>query len=111
MNALYPLKPVITSNPSLTYEYNTHLTSAFLISACLTARQVAELLDNGAKFDALVLVDGEGEELIARMGDPKSWDSETMPEIQKISLAQSESNPIAEIHKILQRNMLVAGMG
>lgn len=111
MSVLYPLKPVVTTNTLLARKYNDDVRSAFLISACMTAQQAMELLDQGAQFDSVVLVNGEGEDVAARLGDPRVWSAETMPGIERLSLARDAEHTVAEIHRLLQRNMLVAGMG
>jgi len=63
MPGIYPLNPVITSNPAFASLYDMHPLSLYLISECLTPSEAARLLDEGAVFDTVVLLGGEGKGL------------------------------------------------
>ena len=71
MMNFYPLKAVVTTNPVLATLYDGDPYSAFLTSGCVTPDELSKLLDQGASFDALVFVDGEGQNLVGNLEGSK----------------------------------------
>lgn len=102
---------MITSKRSLALKYNEHLASSYLISQCITPEDAAELLERGAVFNELVLVDGEGEELLPKIGDVRNWDDETMPYIRRLSLGSDEDEDVRKIHQLIEEANRAADMG
>jgi hypothetical protein len=91
MSERYPLNPVVSSNTVLAANFNRSLASATVMSECLTPHQLLDLIDRGARFQSIVLVNGEGKTLLQKIGDPRQWDEERMPKIKSVWL-----NPHAE---------------
>ncbi|HLQ26458.1 MAG TPA: hypothetical protein VK138_11345 [Acidiferrobacterales bacterium] len=106
---IYPLKPVVTSNPRLTRDYNANLYSVFSISACLTSREAIDLLRSGAIFDSITLVNGEGEDLIAEMGDVENWDAEIMPFIYRTSITATGEKAVSQLHEVIMERHCIYG--
>ena len=100
---IYPLKPVVTSNPLLAAQYNANPLSSFLISECLSPKVVSDLLADGAKFDTLYLVGDDGNDIVCPMG--------AMPKVKRIYLPSKDlENAIGAIHDAIQGDPLY-GMG
>src|SRR5229473_1496092 len=98
---IYPLRPVVTSNPQLSRNYNADLYSVFLTSACLTSQEAIDLLRSGAIFDSVTLVNGEGEDLIAEMGDVENWDTEIMPFVYRTSITATGEKAVSQLHEVI----------
>jgi len=98
MAGIYPLKPVITSNAALGAIYDDHPTSVYYISACMTPQAAVALLDEGAKFQALVLLNGEGEELAERLLPPGDYDPELYPRIERMNLSEANAAAVSALH-------------
>jgi len=101
MSKPYPLNPVISSNTVLAANYNASVACATMMSECLTPHRALDLLEHGAKFDSIVLVNGEGKRLILKMGDPAHWDDETMPKIKSVWLNPHAVEAVEEIRNVL----------
>lgn len=108
---IFPLNPVITSNPILTSHYNKDLKNSYLLSECLTLNQVEKLLEQNAVFNKLIFVNGEGEELVAQLGDINNWDNELMPLFEHYRYTGDNNKAIEEIHNLLKANRTTAGLG
>jgi hypothetical protein len=102
MLATYPLKPVITVNPLLVSRYNGHPSSHNLVSKCITPQEAEQLLDAGAVFESVVLVDGAGEDLIGRINPSGSADVNFAPRIDRLRLDEASEDPVVRIHVKLQ---------
>jgi hypothetical protein len=59
MSLIYPLNAVITSDEALAAEYDQHALSAFLTSGALRPDAFSSLVSQGARFEAIVTVNGE----------------------------------------------------
>lgn len=102
-NQLYPLKPVVTRNALLAEQYNSNPLSSFLISGCMTPEQATELLDGGAKFQTMYLVDGDGEDI--------RFPVKAMPSVKRVYLPSADlDEAIKAIHSKIQGEPLY-GMG
>lgn len=108
MSKTYPLNPVISSNRVLAANYNASMVSATMMSECLSPQEALELINNGAKFNSIVFVNGEGKRLIEKIGDPKNWDEETMPAIKSVWLNPHAKEAIEEIYDVLGNKKLGA---
>lgn len=107
----YPIKPIISSDKQLAANYNNDPKSAHLLSACLTPTEAADLLAQGAVFQDLVLVNGEGEELLSAIGDPFNWDLEIMPYVKRATISAPPDRAVAQLHEIIQQTLAVCGVG
>ena len=107
----YPLNPVVTSDPSLTSKYNAHPASDNLISACLSPDRVEQLLKEGAQFETMVFINGEGEALINQIGDVEHWDNEFMPRIERLKITTDPSADTETIHRAITGDPSDKGMG
>lgn len=85
----------------LAANYNASMVSATMMSECITPHRALDLLDLGAKFNSLVLVNGEGKNLIEKIGDPKQWDDETMPRIKSVWLNPHTKEAVDEISNVI----------
>ena len=101
MSNLYPLKPVVCNNAELAALYNQDQTSIFQTSSCLTAEDVVDMINNGAQLDTLVLVNGQGEELIYHIGECVNWDEEKLPKIVRVNVPEHSEMAINEIHNAI----------
>jgi hypothetical protein len=102
----YPLNLVVSSNTVLAANYNKSLASATMMSECLNPHQVLELINRGARFHSIVLVNGEGKGLILRMGDPKNWDEETMPKVKSVWLNPHAEEAVQELCDVIGNQKL-----
>ncbi|SRR6266545_4745141 len=109
MSETYPLNPVVSTNTVLAANYNKSLASATMMSECLTPHKLLDLIKRGARFHSIVLVNGEGKNLIAKMGDPKNWDEETMPKIKSVWLNPHAKEAVDELCDIVGNKKLGAG--
>lgn len=98
MTAYYPLKAVVTSNSALAADYNQHDISVFLTSGCLSPEEFGLLINGGAQFESVVLVDGAGEQLVKKLADGSS------PEltIDRVAIGDERSldEAIKKIHSV-----------
>jgi hypothetical protein len=97
MSQNYPLNPVVSSNTVLAASYNKSLASASLMSECLTPHQVLDLIGRGARFNSIVLVNGEGRNLLGKLGDPRQWDEETMPKVRSVWIDPHAEEAVEEL--------------
>ncbi len=97
----YPLRPVITNDPHLPSLYNDHPVSVFLTSSCLTPTEASKLMDDGAVFETVVLLDDDGEELVNRI-NATGGDPELTSRVERIRLSNRISEDITQIHANLQ---------
>jgi hypothetical protein len=58
---------VVCDEPRWKAAYDEHPTSIQLASACISTPEAKRLLADGAQFEALVLLNGAGEELVAEL--------------------------------------------
>lgn len=75
MPLIYPTRPLVTDDPLLLSAYNRHPDSRFFMtSRCLSSAEVGALLDQGARFDDLILINGAGEALAQRVAPAEAHD-------------------------------------
>jgi hypothetical protein len=102
---IYPLKPVITSNRAFAALYDLHPHSLFHISGCLTPSEAESLIDQGAVFDTVVLLNGEGEELIARLT------TDVDPQDQRFSRVERIDAPVIDVHAVGRVHLVLRDVG
>jgi hypothetical protein len=99
---IYPIVPVITSNRAFASLYDRHPRSIYLISGCLEPRAASTLLDQGAAFDTVVLLNGEGEEVVARLIPASGGDEQLIARVERIDSAKLDEDAVAAIHLVLR---------
>lgn len=109
MAKTYPLNPVVSSNTVLASNYNGSMESAAMMSECLTPHQLAELVESGARFRSIVLVNGEGKSVLSKLGDPQRWDPETLPRVKTVWLNPHAREAVAELCDVIGDQSLDAG--
>ena len=81
--------------------YDDDPASINLISACLTPEELGKLLDQGAIFDSVVFLNGEGQEHLSRlMPLNEDDDNAYFPYIRTITIERIDHNSIPIIHSI-----------
>ncbi len=108
MLGAYPLKPVITSNSILASLYDDHPDSVTLTSGCLTPAQAAQLLEQGVIFDTVVLLNGEGDELMERLVPREPCDQELFARVTRIDVPVIDQEAVVQIHRTLKSPRLRA---
>lgn len=111
MRQLYPLNPVIMNNEIIKHAYNGHFDATCLMSEGLSVEQACELIQNGAQFDKVVLVNGEGQELIPLVGNQLNWDDEQMPEFLSVTVDTQTGNFVKTLCDKLKQSNSMMGMG
>ncbi|HEX7635758.1 MAG TPA: hypothetical protein VF427_10820 [Noviherbaspirillum sp.] len=98
----YPLKPVITNDKRLAALYDNHPESIDMISACLTPEEANRLLDQGAVFDSVVVLNGDGEQLIQRLVPmTEDYDEALFPQVVSVTLDHIDGQSVPVIHSAL----------
>lgn len=110
-SSVYPLNPIVSSNPQLVEAYNTHPDSMMLMSECFTPEQLRTLINDKATFNKLVLVDREGADCLPLMGDMTNWDNELMPLVEQVALSSDIDELVTQIHNVISVRADYAGMG
>jgi hypothetical protein len=96
MLGIYPLKPVVCDEPRWKAIYDRHPESVQMASACVSADEVRSLLAQGARFEAIVLLNGAGE------GLPVSSD---MP-VERLRIDAGRPGAVGEVHDALTDRVL-----
>jgi hypothetical protein len=96
---LYPLRPVVTSNPTLLPQYDDHPESISLVSIRMAPEEVIRLIDAGASFEAIVVADDVPAELQRRF-DAAGEQSGGSLHVERISLA--EDGAVPRVHASLR---------
>lgn len=73
-----------------------------MVSGCLSTAEASELISEGASMDAVVLVNGVGEDLVHEIGEQVDWDKELLPEIVRVSVDAAADEVVEEIHQALR---------
>jgi hypothetical protein len=102
MLSVYPLKPVITEDPAWKSVYDRHPDSVSLTSACITPGEAERLLDEGAIFDAVVLLNDAGEELIGKLVPDEIDHPDMKTRIERLKLGEKSTDSISRIHDYLK---------
>ena len=108
---IYPLTPVIFNHPQFMEAYNAHPDSATRMTACLTPEDFDLLISQNLVFDKVVLVNGQGNELVGKLGDIDTWDDEFMPKIESFEFHGSIADAISNLHELIEGDPMEYGMG
>lgn len=84
-----------------------------LCSQCLTTNQALRLLDEGAKFEAIVCIDADGQEVLKKIGyKQQSWDIEFDTRVEHYATNLDEEADIdAILGKAQGECYMLYGMG
>lgn len=114
MLGVYPLRPVVCDEPRWKAAYDEHPVSIQLASACISTPEAKRLLAEGAQFEAVLLLNGAGAELIdelkARLGEDRDIE---LP-VDRVRLNRKWPGSIEVLHDRLaerRRNGFFAGGG
>lgn len=111
MSTLYPVNVVVSSNSAFARSYNEHDASSFFVSQCLAPEQAAALLDDGALLNSVILLDGEGEEIVGRLQRIVS-DEELMPKVRRVASGRDSADTVQKVHEtIIEDDFTDYGMG
>lgn len=108
MLQFYPLQPVVTSNQQFAQTYDDNPQSISLTSGCITPDNMAALLSRGVKFDLIVLLNGEGEDLLRHH---LSHTSDTHACSLKSIMTEENPSAVMKIHALIQGNPSFFNMG
>lgn len=97
----YPLKPIVSNHPQLPAFYDDHPGSVGLISACLTPQALSDLIDQGATFDAVLFINGEGQALQQRLRPVHEQDDAIYPLLDTLALERIDMHSVSAIHAAL----------
>lgn len=108
----YPLTPVITSSTTLAQHYNENFMSHYMLSACIDSKQCESLINNGASFEKMILVDDTPQQLLPLIGEKYNWNEELMPQIIEYKLSKNDiEQSIHDIHSLISGDPNKCGMG
>jgi hypothetical protein len=102
MLGVYPLRPVITDDPLWKSVYDGHPDSVNLTSECITAGEARSLLDEGAVFEAVVLLNDAGEHLLDRLRPGDAEPVEPRMRIERVRIEAPGPDAVARIHDYLK---------
>lgn len=91
--------------------YDHHPESLTLTSGCLTPGQAAKLLEQGAVFDTVVLLNGHGTELLERLVPKEAYDQELYARVEHLELPAINHEAVLQIHRALKSPRLRAFFG
>ena len=93
--------------------YDDHPGSIDLISACLSPQALSDLIDQGATFDAVLFINGEGQALQQRLRPAHDEDDAISPVVNTLALEQIDMHSVSAIHAALgsQRSRGFFSMG
>lgn len=98
----YPLKAVVTTNPVLASLYDGDPYSTLLTSGCLSPGELSELLDQGASFDAVVFINGEGQGLAKNLEGKKGGVNARDIRLEMFTVDHSDApGAVKRIHELL----------
>jgi len=95
MSEIYPCRVIITSNQQLANYYNENPENALMASRCITVEQAFSLLEEEREIEMIILVNGEGEEVISYLGERLGWSESYMPDIVRVEVPNDTA--VAEI--------------
>jgi hypothetical protein len=113
MIQMYPLNLVVSNNEAFSRAYNSNETSIFMTSQCFDEGKLASMLEQGAKFNSIICVDGEGDEIVESLKANNEWDSEIQPCIQQYNVSPNKTinQLVQELHAIFTSTAILEGMG
>ena len=102
---------MVFNNPQFLETYNAHPESAMYISACMTQEEFQSLASKDLPFNKVVLVDGQGTDVIGQLGEGESWDLEFLPKVESFEFEGSVPDAVSKVHALIKGDPLEYGMG
>jgi len=99
---VYPLKPVITDDPTWKSVYDDDPESVNLTSACISTREAKGLLAEGAVFETVVLLNDAGEDLVEQIAPKGAEHPDLVTRVERLCLADRSPESVAFIHDYLK---------
>jgi hypothetical protein len=109
--AIYPLVPVICDDAEFAEAYNDDLMSSLYQSQCMQANEVQKLAQQGVKFDQLVFINSESNDLVNKFKFDGLWSEEFMPEIVHVNVDETTKAAVSEVHRAIQNVIYNRGTG
>ncbi len=111
MIQMYPLNMVVSNDEAFMKAYNSNDLSAFLMSQCCSTDNLKGMLEQGARFDSIACMDGEGSDLVKDCQAQDSWEMEFQPRVDQLKLDPSKTPAqlIEELHTMFAEQRLVQG--
>lgn len=109
--AIYPLVPVICDDEQFSDAYNADMMSSLYQSTCMQSNDVEQMISEGAKFDQLVFVNHESNDLVDKYKFDGQWSEEIMPEIVNVNLEKISKNAVGDVHRAIQNVIYNLGTG
>ncbi len=107
MNEIYPCRIIITSDKQLAQHYNEDPKNALSASSCITVEEGFLLFEEKRKIETIILINGEGEELIHSLGKKTGWDKKNMPDIVRIETSDSYEDTTKTINNTITKSSLL----
>ncbi|NOX91095.1 MAG: hypothetical protein GXP18_01190 [Gammaproteobacteria bacterium] len=107
MNEIYPCRIIITSDKQLAQHYNEDPKNALSASSCITVEEGFLLFEEKRKIETIILINGEGEELIHSLGKKTGWDKKNMPNIVRIETSDSYEDTTKTINNAIAKSSLL----
>ncbi len=98
---IYPCRVVVTSCDKLVYYYNADPKNALMASYCLIAESASCLVTEQRKIETVVLINGEGEELICLLADRLKWSKGNMPDVLRLDVSDDPVVASSEIRNAI----------
>ena len=105
MLGVYPLRPVITDDPTWKPVYDAHPESMTLTSECITTGEARSLLDEGAVFEAVVLLNDAGEQLLDRLRPTDIDHAGPRARIERVRVEERTLDAVGRIHDYLREGL------
>lgn len=100
---VYPLKPVISDDPTWKAVYDDHPESISLTSACLTPAEARRLVAEGAVFDTVVVLNEAGADFFDQLARKQAAENpEQATRVERVSLVERSAESIQRIHDYLR---------
>lgn len=108
----YPLTPVVTSSKALAEQYNDNFMSHYMLSACISSEECETLLNDGAIFEKMILINDDTQKLFPLIGKKYNWNEELMPQIIEYKLSDNDiKKSVHDIHALITGDPNKCGMG
>lgn len=89
MGELYPCRIVISSDNAFAEHYNSNPENSLMASSCVVLENAFELVNEERRIETIVLLNGEGEEVVAHLGEKLRWKTKRMPDIVRVQVSGS----------------------
>ena len=91
--------------------YNAHPDSVTNMTACLTPEEFDALVSKNLAFNKIVIVNGQGSDVMSKIGQADNWDDEFMPKVETFKFNGSIQNAISAVHALIEEDPMEYGMG